>query len=438
MNMKTLIELRNLLGVKESATKEEIESAFRKKSLRYHPDKGGDTEVFKQLELAKTVLVSPQEMKAYEAAYQKKAVEHINKLDQDLYRAQFKNYQQWIAHSLRLVQTTRSYTRSFFSFKASDTIADDLLKKLEENTATQNDLNGFINGSGGWEDTSTKTLLFELLHGEILDKTPKARKEAAIRWVASLSEPSLNSNLSLNDENEDFLVSEYKKLNSRKLAIDIELSYLNHYLTESQFSSDALVRTLQKEQETFQELLNINQVYIQISDTKVEILTETDGPNATELKNIALQLVAIDYRFATLDLSILDEAEREEERTLLALKQSGLLSTQEILEAERNAALARIEAEHIEALEHEATARVETARLEAERQTLERETAVKAKADEEAHAPQVEIPIVVATPKSAQTLAPNAALFDSAPTPPLTATPRQVDTASSQNCCRFN
>lgn len=34
----------NLIGVDKSATTDEIKKAFRKKALKEHPDKGGDSE----------------------------------------------------------------------------------------------------------------------------------------------------------------------------------------------------------------------------------------------------------------------------------------------------------------------------------------------------------------------------------------------------------
>jgi curved DNA-binding protein CbpA len=42
-------ELYDILEVSPECSAEEIKKAFRKKALQHHPDKGGDTEVFKKI-----------------------------------------------------------------------------------------------------------------------------------------------------------------------------------------------------------------------------------------------------------------------------------------------------------------------------------------------------------------------------------------------------
>ena len=55
-----------LLGVLPTATDEELKKAFRKKSLKMHPDRGGDTDKFQELNLAYDTLKDPQKRAAYD------------------------------------------------------------------------------------------------------------------------------------------------------------------------------------------------------------------------------------------------------------------------------------------------------------------------------------------------------------------------------------
>lgn len=64
-----------LLGIKNTATENEVKKAYRKKALRAHPDKGGDPEKFKEISKAHEILMDPQKRAAYdrygEAAFEK-------------------------------------------------------------------------------------------------------------------------------------------------------------------------------------------------------------------------------------------------------------------------------------------------------------------------------------------------------------------------------
>lgn len=55
-----------ILGVPKSASAEEIKAAFRKKAHEHHPDKGGDSEKFKELNAAYQVLGNPEKRKQYD------------------------------------------------------------------------------------------------------------------------------------------------------------------------------------------------------------------------------------------------------------------------------------------------------------------------------------------------------------------------------------
>jgi DnaJ homolog subfamily A member 2 len=56
----------DLLGVDQKASQDEIKKAFRKKALKEHPDKGGDPEKFKDLNVAYEVLSDPEKRDMYD------------------------------------------------------------------------------------------------------------------------------------------------------------------------------------------------------------------------------------------------------------------------------------------------------------------------------------------------------------------------------------
>jgi DnaJ-class molecular chaperone len=56
----------NILGVNESASADEIKKAFRKLSLKHHPDKGGDVNKFKNINEAYQTLGTDEKRKQYD------------------------------------------------------------------------------------------------------------------------------------------------------------------------------------------------------------------------------------------------------------------------------------------------------------------------------------------------------------------------------------
>ena len=49
-----------ILGVDRNADQSEIKKAFKKRSMKHHPDKGGDEEEFKRINEAYQTLSNPQ------------------------------------------------------------------------------------------------------------------------------------------------------------------------------------------------------------------------------------------------------------------------------------------------------------------------------------------------------------------------------------------
>jgi|TARA_B100000085_G_scaffold3862_2_gene3514 curved DNA-binding protein len=56
----------DILGVSKSANDQELKTAFKKKAMQYHPDKGGDPEKFKQINEAYQNLSDPQKRQMYD------------------------------------------------------------------------------------------------------------------------------------------------------------------------------------------------------------------------------------------------------------------------------------------------------------------------------------------------------------------------------------
>lgn len=56
----------DILGVKRDASEDEIKKAFRKLAAKYHPDRGGDEEKFKEVSEAYNTLSDPQKRKEYD------------------------------------------------------------------------------------------------------------------------------------------------------------------------------------------------------------------------------------------------------------------------------------------------------------------------------------------------------------------------------------
>lgn len=59
-------EYYNILNVDKNASSSDIKKAYRKLALRFHPDKGGDPEKFKQISIAYNTLSDPEKKELYD------------------------------------------------------------------------------------------------------------------------------------------------------------------------------------------------------------------------------------------------------------------------------------------------------------------------------------------------------------------------------------
>lgn len=61
------MDLYKLLGLNSDASEEDIKRGYRTESKVHHPDKGGDTELFKQIAKAYSILSDPEKRKRYDS-----------------------------------------------------------------------------------------------------------------------------------------------------------------------------------------------------------------------------------------------------------------------------------------------------------------------------------------------------------------------------------
>ena len=54
------------MGVEKTATQKEINKAYKKLAIKYHPDRGGDAEKFKEINAANEILGNPEKRGLYD------------------------------------------------------------------------------------------------------------------------------------------------------------------------------------------------------------------------------------------------------------------------------------------------------------------------------------------------------------------------------------
>ena len=97
-DFKQINEARELLGLEEDATMEEIKKAYRGLAYKYHPDKCKDAEkkkceeVFKRISNANDILMNY--CAGYKYSFKKKDVKR-NTMDREFYKHLNKFYDGW-------------------------------------------------------------------------------------------------------------------------------------------------------------------------------------------------------------------------------------------------------------------------------------------------------------------------------------------------------
>ncbi|HET8688618.1 MAG TPA: J domain-containing protein [Methanosarcina sp.] len=67
-----------ILGVEKTATDDEIKRAYRKLASTHHPDKGGDTQKFQEIQVAYNTLSSPESRQMYDMQLNGSQRQHFN------------------------------------------------------------------------------------------------------------------------------------------------------------------------------------------------------------------------------------------------------------------------------------------------------------------------------------------------------------------------
>lgn len=87
-NEKLDLDLYAILGLEPGADEKEVARAYKKKSLKHHPDRGGDADKFRELTHARDILLDPSEKKKYdeklsqERLARKRQLERMNSLNE--------------------------------------------------------------------------------------------------------------------------------------------------------------------------------------------------------------------------------------------------------------------------------------------------------------------------------------------------------------------
>jgi curved DNA-binding protein CbpA len=71
------IDYYEVLGLTQSASAEEIKSAYRRLAIQHHPDKGGDVLKFKEINEAHAVLGNPEKRADYDYQRANSLVEDV-------------------------------------------------------------------------------------------------------------------------------------------------------------------------------------------------------------------------------------------------------------------------------------------------------------------------------------------------------------------------
>ena len=110
-------EYYKILNVKDNASQDEIKKAYRKLAIQNHPDKGGDSETFKKINEAYSVLSDSEKRSSYDKYGQEGLNGSFNMNSSDIFSQFFNNSDVFFNSSKKQQKTKNTYTDLYISLE---------------------------------------------------------------------------------------------------------------------------------------------------------------------------------------------------------------------------------------------------------------------------------------------------------------------------------
>jgi DnaJ-class molecular chaperone len=175
-----------ILGVQRDASQAEIKKAYRKLASTHHPDKGGDTKVFQEIQSAYETLSDPEKRAKYDSPQQFTAGEDT--ID-DILKAMRRAHEQHFRNMVQSVVVQRPIIDGFNGFDLKVTLLG-----VEETVKIPA---GVPNGARGKYKTESGKELYVTVHlvHEKLSVIDIQNAEAIRRQNGELNSPILNTGI---------------------------------------------------------------------------------------------------------------------------------------------------------------------------------------------------------------------------------------------------
>lgn len=84
-----MIDYYNTLGIDRSATQDDIKKAYRKLAMKHHPDRGGDSKKFQEIQEAYAILGDDLKRSQYDNPHQHQHHFHTGNMGDDIFSTFF-------------------------------------------------------------------------------------------------------------------------------------------------------------------------------------------------------------------------------------------------------------------------------------------------------------------------------------------------------------